>query len=96
MSFALVKELYGGYKLLDINDYKEKKKENKRIKADTLKEILKVCDERQKPVIESIISDYINTIYLYLVSLKSFLSLILPLTYGKVYGRTGKKLRNKI
>ena len=53
---------YGGYKLLDITDYKEKKKENKRIKVDTLKEILKTCTDKQKPVIESIISDYINAI----------------------------------
>ena len=53
---------YGGYKLLDINDYKEKKKENRRIKVDTLKEILKTCTDSQKPVIESIISDYINAI----------------------------------
>ena len=29
------------------------------------------------------------------VSLKSFLSLMLPLTYGKVNSRTGKKLRNQ-
>lgn len=47
---------------MDVNDYKEKKKENKRIKVDTLKEILKVCTDKQKPVIESIISDYINAI----------------------------------
>ena len=53
---------YGGYKLLDITDYKEKKKENRRLKVDTLKEILKTCRETQKPIIESIISDYINKV----------------------------------
>lgn len=53
---------YGGYKLIDKEDYREKKKENKRIKVDTLKEILKTCEENKKKIIESIISDYINTI----------------------------------
>ena len=53
---------YGGYKLLDITDYKEKKKENRRIKVDTLKEILKTCSKEQAPIMESIISDYINAI----------------------------------
>ena len=53
---------YGGYRLLDMADYKDKKKENRRIKVDTLKEILKTCDGKQKTIIESIISDYINAI----------------------------------
>ncbi|MBQ6979901.1 MAG: DeoR family transcriptional regulator [Clostridia bacterium] len=53
---------YGGYKLLDMDDYKEKKKENKRIKVDTLKEILRTCSKEQVPIIESIISDYINKV----------------------------------
>ena len=53
---------YGGYKLVEKEDYREKKKENKRIKVDTLKEILKTCDVKQKKIIESIISDYVNII----------------------------------
>ena len=53
---------YGGYRLVDKEDYKEKKKENERIKVDTLKEILKTCDIKQRPIIESIIADYINKI----------------------------------
>ena len=53
---------YGGYKLFDMEDYKEMKKANTRRKVDTLKEILKMCDTRQKTVIEGIISDYLNNV----------------------------------
>ena len=56
---------YGGYKLLDMDDYKEKKKENRRIKVDTLKEILKTCDEKQKPVIESILNQNKRQSYIF-------------------------------
>ena len=53
---------YGGYKLVVDEDYRQKRKENKRIKVDTLKEILRTCSKEQAPIIESILSDYINKV----------------------------------